>query len=52
MKQTIIRRFSASQIVIPAKARIHSSAGAGLTMDSRFRGNDGADFVADQVSGI
>jgi hypothetical protein len=27
--------------VIPAKAGIHSSARAGLAMDSRFRGNDG-----------
>jgi hypothetical protein len=44
--------FPATQIVIPAKAGIHSSAGAGLTMDSRFRGNDVVGFVAAQVSGI
>jgi hypothetical protein len=48
----MIRSFSATQVVIPAEAGIHSSAGAGPTMDSRFRGNDGVGFVAAQVSGI
>ncbi len=52
LRQSMTRSFSDPQIVIPAKAGIHSSAGAGLTMDSRFRGNDGVGFAAAQASGI
>jgi hypothetical protein len=52
MRKAIIQDFSYPQIVIPAQAGIHSTAGAGPTMDSRFRGNDAVGFAVVQVQGI